>query len=156
MKTLKCLYVPAEVCTFFNLSLSQSQWRNAYLWLAQCLVNMIQLIVRLLCLSAAAGDRPAAGRAANGEDAAAPTHTEAAGSTAGDEEDGEQQTQRQAKGTVWQNESQVFVFNWFLMHVQYDTLVMFLCHDCTVKLCGTTWISFLETMKTYSVDLTFK
>ena len=61
---------------------------------------MIQLIVRLLCLSAAAGDRPAARRAANGENSAAAIHTEAAVSTAGDWEDGEEQTQRQAKGTV--------------------------------------------------------
>lgn len=51
-------------------------------------------------LSAAAGDRPAAGRAADREEPSAQTHAEAAGSTAGGQTEGEAQTHRQAKGIV--------------------------------------------------------
>lgn len=51
-------------------------------------------------LPAAAGDRPAAGWAADGEEAAAQTHTEASGSTAGEQTDGEAHTHRQRKGIV--------------------------------------------------------
>lgn len=50
--------------------------------------------------SAAAGDRPAAGRAAVREEPAAQTHTEAPGSTAGGQTDGKAQTQRQTKGIM--------------------------------------------------------
>ena len=51
-------------------------------------------------LSAAAGDRPAAGRAADGEEAAAQAHTEVAGSAAGEQTDGQAQTHQQAKGIM--------------------------------------------------------
>lgn len=54
-------------------------------------------------LSAAAGDRPAAGRAADGEEPAAQTHTEAAGSTAGGQTEEEAQTHRQTKGIMLYN-----------------------------------------------------
>lgn len=50
--------------------------------------------------TAAAGDRSAAGRAAGGEDSAAQTHAEAAGSPGGEQKDREDQAQRQRKGTL--------------------------------------------------------
>lgn len=63
-----------HICDLLNV------WSIWFSW-AACLV-----------LSAAAGDRSAAGRAADREEAAAQTHTEAAGSSAGDQKDGEEQT----------------------------------------------------------------
>lgn len=52
-------------------------------------------------LSAAAGDRPTAGRAADGEEPAAQTHTEAAGSAAGGQTKREAQTHWQTKGRIY-------------------------------------------------------
>lgn len=60
---------------------------------------MIQL-TSVLGLSAAAGDRSAAGWVADGEEAAAQTHTEASGFTARAQKNWEKQTQLQTKGNV--------------------------------------------------------
>lgn len=71
--------------------------------------------------TAAAGDRSAAGRAADGEDSATQTHTEAAGSPGGEQKDREDQAQRQRKGTL-----QIYFLNSLLM--------LFFCR-------GFTWVN---------------
>lgn len=71
---------------------------------------MIQLS-SVLGLSAAAGDRFAAGWVADGEEAAAQTHTEASGFTARAQKNWEKQTQLQTKGSV----SIFLLYFWFFV-----------------------------------------
>lgn len=90
MAMLNAAFLLTSAC--WNLHAFSKQ-RNAYLWLAQAVVITIQ-IGGVPVLSAAAGDRPAAGGAADREDPAAQTCTETTGATAGGQTKGEAQTQR--------------------------------------------------------------
>lgn len=76
--------------------------------------------------TAAAGDRSAAGRAADREDSAAQAHAEAAGSPGGEQKDREDQAQRQRKGTlqIYSLNSLVMLFlPWLHMSKQVNFFV---------------------------------
>lgn len=95
-------------------------------------------------LSAAAGDRPTAGRAADGEEPAAQTHAEAAGSPARGQTKGETQTHRQTKGETCFFLCHVLMtkhyqLNFFLWDNEgYYALMLHLTAQCSVGLAITT------------------